>query len=63
LTGQRRDAVLDGLSELSELALDGSEFLATVRQARAVLHAQAIQLAHVLPAEVLEQIPAHQLVA
>ena len=32
-------------------------------QARAVLHPQAIQLAHVLTAEVLEQIAAHQLIA
>jgi hypothetical protein len=34
-----------------------------MRQAGAVLHAQPIQLAHVLAAEILEEVSAHQLVA
>jgi hypothetical protein len=53
---------LDGLNELPNLALDCRELLATVRQTGALLHAQPIQLAHVLAAEVLEQVPPHQLV-
>ena len=39
------------------------ELLATVRQTCAMFHPQAVQLAHVLAAEVLEQVAAHQLVA
>ncbi|MEO7190602.1 MAG: hypothetical protein ABI051_06060 [Vicinamibacterales bacterium] len=34
-----------------------------MRQARAVLHPEAIQFAHVFTAEILEEVPAHQLVA
>jgi hypothetical protein len=33
------------------------------RQSRAMFHSQPIQLAHVFVAEVLEQVPAHQLLA
>ena len=39
------------------------ELVATVRQTCAMFHSQAVQLPHVLPAEVLEQVAAHQLVA
>jgi len=63
LDGQRGDAVLDRLNELPNLALDTGELRTAVRQARAVLHPQAIQLADVLSAEVLEEVPPHQLVA
>ena len=51
------------LNQFPDLPLDCRELLATVRQAGEVLHPQPIQLAHVLAAEVLEQVPAHQLVA
>jgi hypothetical protein len=60
---QRRDAVLDRLNELPNLALDTGKLRTAARQAGAMLHPQAIQLAHVLSAEVLEEISAHQLVA
>ena len=56
-------AVLDRLNELPDFAFDRRELLATVRQTCAMLHPQPIQLAHVLAAEVLEQVAAHQLVA
>jgi hypothetical protein len=63
LEGHPRDAVFDRLNELPDLALDAGELLATVRQARAMLHSESIQLPHVLTAEVFEQVAAHQLVA
>jgi hypothetical protein len=59
----RRHAVLDRLNKLPDLTFDGRELLAAVGNARAMLHPQAIQLAHVLAAEVLEEITPHQLVA
>jgi hypothetical protein len=57
------DVVLDRLNELADLPFDSGELGAGAREARAMLHPQSIQLAHVLSAAVLEEVPAHQLVA
>jgi hypothetical protein len=51
------------LNELADLPVDGGEFDAGARQSRAMFHSQAIQLAHVFASEVLEESPAHQLLA
>ena len=53
----------DGLNELAALSFDSREPAAGARQSRAMLHPQSIQLAHVLSAEILKQVPAHQLLA
>src|SRR5262245_46061287 len=52
-----------GLNELADFAFDGCELGSGARESRSMLHSQSIQLAHVLEAEVLEQVPAHQLLA
>jgi hypothetical protein len=54
---------LIALNEFADLPFDGCELAAGARDSRAMLHPQPIQLAHVFVAEVLEQVPAHQLVA
>jgi len=51
------------LNELTDFSFDSRELGAGARQSRAMLHPQSVQLAHVLSAEVLEEVPAHQLVA
>ena len=60
---QRGHAVLDRLNKLPDFTFDARELPSTVRQTCAMFHPQAVQLPHVLAAEVLEQVAAHQLVA
>ncbi|HTV02149.1 MAG TPA: hypothetical protein VMF13_16485 [Luteitalea sp.] len=62
LDGQRWQPFLDRANQLLNLPLDDGQRILGLGQLCPVLHAQPIQLAHVLAAELLEQVTAHQLV-
>ncbi|HYS24394.1 MAG TPA: hypothetical protein VEP46_02290 [Vicinamibacterales bacterium] len=56
------NTVFDRLYELADLLFHHCKFVATLGNLRSVLHAEAIELLHVLLAEFREQVTPHQLV-